>query len=175
MAPAPLIRQLNPADRDAFFQLRLRALLAHPESFGQSHQEALERGPQHYDAVLQGARAAEGNFVLGAFTAEDQALIGMVGLTRQERIKDLHKASVVGMYVAAEAAGRGVGRALLTELLARADRVEGLRQIQLVVASKNDAARRLYESVGFRPYGREIEGLCVNGVFSDLDLMARFI
>ena len=79
------------------------------------------------------------------------------------------------MYVAAEAAGRGVGRALLTELLARADRVEGLRQIQLVVASKNDAARHLYESVGFRRYGREIQGLCVGGVFNDLDLMARFI
>jgi hypothetical protein len=45
MERAPLIRQLNPADRDAFFQLRLRSLLAHPESFSQSHQEALEKGP----------------------------------------------------------------------------------------------------------------------------------
>ncbi len=79
------------------------------------------------------------------------------------------------MYVAPEAAGRGVGRALLTELLARAERVAGLRQIQLVVASKNDAARHLYESAGFRCYGREIEGLCVDGAFNDADLMARFI
>lgn len=175
MERAPLIRQLNPADRDAFFQLRLRALLAHPESFSQSHQEALEKGPEQYDAVLQGARAAEGDFLLGAFAAADQPLIGMVGLVRQQRLKERHKALVVGMYVTPEAAGRGVGRALLSGLLARADRVAGLRQIQLVVSSQNDSARHLYESVGFRCYGREIEGLCVDGVFSDGDLMARFI
>jgi hypothetical protein len=97
MERAPLIRQLNPADRDAFFQLRLRALLAHPESFSQSHQEALEKGPEQYDVRQQGAQAAEGDFLLGAFAAADQSLIGMVGL------------------------------ALLTELLARAERVAGLR------------------------------------------------
>jgi ribosomal protein S18 acetylase RimI-like enzyme len=113
--------------------------------------------------------------VLGAFAAADQPLIGAVGLARNQRLKERHKASVVGMYVAPEAAGRGVGRALLTELLARAERVAGLRQIQLVVASKNDAARHLYESAGFRCYGREIEGLCVDGAFNDADLMARFI
>jgi ribosomal protein S18 acetylase RimI-like enzyme len=175
MERAPLIRQLNPADRDAFFQLRLRALLAHPESFSQSHQEALENGPEQYDASLQGAHAAEGDFVLGAFAAADQPLTGVVRLMRHQRLKERHKASVVGMYVAPEAAGRGVGRALLTELLARADRADGLRQIQLVVSSKNDAARHLYESVGFRCYGREIEGLYVGGTFYDADLMARFI
>ena len=151
MERAPLIRPLNPADRDAFFHLRLRALLK-----------------RRY------ARA-EGDFVLGAFAAVDQPLIGVVRLMRNQRLKERHKASVVGMYVAPEAAGRGVGRALLTELLARADRVDGLRQIQLVVSSKNDAARHLYESVGFRCYGREIEGLCVGGAFYDADLMARFI
>jgi ribosomal protein S18 acetylase RimI-like enzyme len=113
--------------------------------------------------------------VLGAFAALDQPLIGGVRLMRNRRLKERHKASVVGMYVAPEAAGRGVGRALLTELLARAERADGLRQIQLVVSSKNDAARHLYESVGFRCYGSEIEGLCVNGAFHDTDLMVRFI
>jgi ribosomal protein S18 acetylase RimI-like enzyme len=113
--------------------------------------------------------------VLGAFAAADQPLTGVVRLMRHQRLKERHKASVVGMYVAPEAAGRGVGRALLTELLARADRADGLRQIQLVVSSKNDAARHLYESVGFRCYGREIEGLYVGGTFYDADLMARFI
>jgi RimJ/RimL family protein N-acetyltransferase len=175
MERSPLIRQLEPADRDAFFQLRLRGLLAHPEAFGQSHQEAVERGPGHYDAILQGARAADGDFVLGAFCAPEQQLIGTVALLRSQREKERHKAAVVGMYVAPEAAGRGVGRALLTELLARAERVEGLRQIQLVVTSQNEAAGHLYESLGFRRYGREIGSLCVGGVFYDADLMARLI
>ena len=173
MERPPLIRQLNLADLDAYFQLRLRALQAHPEAFSQSHQEALEKGPAQYEAILQGTHVADGNFLLGAFVGPEQRLIGTVALKREPRLKERHKASVVGMYVAPEAAGRGVGRALLRELLARSERIEGLRRILLVVSSQNEAARHLYESLGFRCYGREIEALGFDGVFHDADLMAR--
>jgi RimJ/RimL family protein N-acetyltransferase len=175
MDRALLIRQLNPADRDAYFQLRLRGLQAHPAAFGQSYQEALEKGPSQHDAMLQGAHASEGNVLLGAFVAPDEQLGGIVGLMRHQWLKERHKASVVGMYVAPAAAGRGVGRALLAELLVRASKIEGLRQVQLVVSSANEPARRLYESLGFRCYGREVEALCIDGIFHDADLMVRFI
>jgi RimJ/RimL family protein N-acetyltransferase len=186
MDRALLIRPLNPADREAFFQLRLRGLQAHPEAFGQSYEEALAKGPAQHDAMLEGARAAEGDFILGAFNrkngtkddsqygAQHGEMVGTVGLVRNQRLKQRHKASVVGMYVVPEAAGRGVGRALLTELLARGGQVQGLRQIQLLVSSTNEPARHLYESLGFRCYGREIEALCIAGQFHDADLMARF-
>ncbi|MGA7782276.1 MAG: GNAT family protein [Paraburkholderia sp.] len=190
MHRAPLIRLLNPADRDAFFQLRLRGLQEHPESFGQSYEEALAKGPAQHDAMLEGRHAAEGNFILGAFGmfnhesrakdgseyhTQDGEMIGTVGLVRNQSLKQRHKASVVGMYVALEAAGRGVGRALLMELLALGGQVQGLRQIQLLVSSNNEPARHLYESLGFRHYGREIEALCINGQFHDADMMARFL
>jgi ribosomal protein S18 acetylase RimI-like enzyme len=175
MTPSISIRRLIPADRDAFFALRLRGLDAHPESFGQSYDEALERGASHYDEILAGAHAAEGSLLLGAFSSTDGALIGTVGLIRETRQKERHKAAVVGMYVAAEAAGRGVGRALVSELLARAAQADGLRQITLLVTSSNAGARALYESLGFRAYGREPQALCVDGVFHDADLMMRFI
>jgi RimJ/RimL family protein N-acetyltransferase len=168
-----LIRQLGPADRDAYFQLRLRGLKAHPESFGQSYEEALARGPEQHDAMLQGRHASEGDFLLGAYASGGTQLVGVVGLMRNPRDKERHKAAVVGMYVAPEAAGRGVGRAMLNELLTRAARIDGLRQIQLMVANRNDTARKLYESVGFRQYGHEVEALNVGGVFHDADLMAR--
>ncbi len=172
---ALVVRQLGPADHDAYFQLRLRGLKAHPESFGQSYEEAVAKGAARHDAMLQGLRAAEGDFLLGAYASDNGPLIGVVGLVHNQRDKERHKASVVGMYVAPEAAGRGVGRALLNELLARAAQIEGLRQIQLMVSSRNEAARRLYESLGFRKYGREVDALNVNGVFHDADLMARFM
>ncbi|MFM0732995.1 GNAT family protein [Paraburkholderia sediminicola] len=170
-----LVRQLGPADRDAYFQLRLRGLKAHPESFGQSYEEAVARGAPQHDTMLQGARAAEGDFLLGAYASADTPLIGVVGLLRNQRDRERHKAAVIGMYVAPEAAGRGVGRALLNELLARAAQIEDLRQIQLMVSSQNEAARRLYESVGFRKYGCEVGSLNVGGVFHDADLMVRFM
>ncbi|MCC8400720.1 GNAT family N-acetyltransferase [Paraburkholderia sp. MMS20-SJTN17] len=169
-----LIRQLGLADRDAYFQLRLRGLKAHPASFGQSYDEAVAKGAAQYDATLQGS-AAEGTFLLGAFASADAPLIGVVGLLRNKADKERHKANVVGMYVAHEAAGRGIGRALLSELLTRAARVDGLRQLQLTVGSRNDAARKLYESLGFRKYGCEPGALNVDGVFHDEDLMARFL
>jgi RimJ/RimL family protein N-acetyltransferase len=187
MNSALLIRQLGPADRDAYFQLRLRGLKAHPESFGQGYEEALAKGASQHDAMLQGARAAKGDFLLGAYAVNpavnaavnaapaNAPLIGVVGLLRSQRDKEQHKAAVIGMYVAPEAAGRGVGRALLNALLERAAQVEGLRQIQLIVNSQNEAARKLYESLGFRRYGCEIDALNVNGVFHDADLMARFV
>jgi RimJ/RimL family protein N-acetyltransferase len=179
----PLIRQLGLADRDTYFELRLRGLNAHPETFGQSYREALDKGAEQYDAMLQGGRAADGDFLLGAYLAEsaaaqapdDAPLVGVVGMRRLASDKERHKATVIGMYVAPEAAGRRVGRALLGELLARAARIEGLQQIQLLVASQNDAAHRLYESQGFRAYGREIGALNVDGVFYDADLMALFL
>jgi RimJ/RimL family protein N-acetyltransferase len=172
---ALLVRQLGPADRDAYFQLRLRGLKAHPESFGQSYEEAVAKGAARHDAMLQGARAAEGDFLLGAYASDNAPLIGVVGLVPFLVALVAHKASVVGMYVAPEAAGRGVGRALLNELLARAAQIKDLRQIQLMVSSRNEAARRLYESLGFRKYGCEIDALNVGGVFHDADLMARFM
>ncbi|MFT4065783.1 GNAT family N-acetyltransferase [Paraburkholderia sp.] len=173
-ADTVLIRQLGPADRDAYFRLRLRGLQAHPESFGQSYEEALAKGAAQHDATLQGSQA-EGNFLLGAYASPDATLIGVVGLLRYKADKERHKANVVGMYVAQEATGRGIGRALLSELLARAARVDGLRQVQLTVGSRNDAARKLYESLGFRKYGCEVGALNVGGVFHDEDLMMRLL
>jgi len=173
--PAVLVRQLGLADRNDYFRLRLGGLKAHPDSFGQSYEEALTKGPSQHDVMLEGSRAAEGDFLLGAYTLAGTQLVGVVGLMRNTSDKQRHKAAVIGMYVVPEAAGRGVGRALLNELLARAGRIDGLRQIQLLVGSRNEAARKLYESLGFRKYGCEIGALNVDGVFHDADLMARFM
>ncbi len=48
----------------------------------------------------------------------------------------------------------------------------GVRWLTLSVAVTNTAAQTLYESVGFRCYGREPEALCVGGVYHDERLMA---
>ncbi|SIT47685.1 putative acetyltransferase [Paraburkholderia ribeironis] len=172
---AILVRQLGPADRDAYFQLRLRGLNEHPEAFGQSYEEALAKGAAQHDVMLQSSQAADGDFLLGAYASADAPLIGVVGLARNQRDRERHKATVFGMYVAQEVVGRGVGRALLNELLARAARIEGLLQLQLMVDSHNQPARKLYESLGFRRYGCEVGGLNVGGVLHDTDLMARFM
>jgi len=52
-----------------------------------------------------------------------------------------------------------VGRALLTQLLALARALPGLEQITLGVGSYNIPAQRLYETMGFEVYGREVRAL----------------
>ncbi|MGC5077242.1 ribosomal protein S18-alanine N-acetyltransferase [Agrococcus sp. DT81.2] len=54
--------------------------------------------------------------------------------------------------VAEGARGRGIGRALLAELLAEASR-RGVRELFLEVRADNDVARGLYASVGFEEIG----------------------
>jgi ribosomal protein S18 acetylase RimI-like enzyme len=75
------------------------------------------------------------------------------------------------MHVAAEMRRRGVGRALLLEACARARQVEGLEQLHLTVATTNAAARHLYRSVGFRPYGVEPHALKLGDRYWDEELM----
>jgi ribosomal protein S18 acetylase RimI-like enzyme len=169
------IGQLGPADLDAYFQLRLRGLAEHPEAFGQSHAEALAKGAAQHEAMLEGKAAAEGNFILGASLPANGPLVGTIAMVRSSGERKQHKASVVGMYVVPEASGQGVGRALLEALLARAARIDGVRQLELIVTSTNVAARGLYESLGFVAYGREIDALRVGSEYHDADLMVCFI
>jgi ribosomal protein S18 acetylase RimI-like enzyme len=59
-------------------------------------------------------------------------------------------AHVTDIYVRPDARGRGVGRALLAELVTPA-REAGLEHVSLEVLIRNPDARRLYERLGFAP------------------------
>jgi putative acetyltransferase len=67
---------------------------------------------------------------------------------------DAGHAEIKSMHTAAEARGRGVGRALLGHLLGTA-RARGYRRVSLETGTTPGfaAARALYESVGFTPAG----------------------
>ncbi len=84
--------------------------------------------------------------ILGAF---DPALAGIVSVTREDRTKRRHKASLHGMYVMPTYRGKGLGKELLHRVLALARAMVGLGEIQLVVASHNTQVVTLYERFGF--------------------------
>jgi len=71
------------------------------------------------------------------------------------------------ILIRADQRGRGVGTALLGDLLAKAGGL-GLTRIELAVASDNQAAIRLYRNFGF-----EEEGQLIGGDGSQVPLMAR--
>ncbi|MBA3945841.1 MAG: GNAT family N-acetyltransferase [Herpetosiphonaceae bacterium] len=164
-----IIRRLAQADVDAFRQLRLRALQEHPEAFGRSYEESIAAPPEHWLARLQ---PTPHDFILGAF---EDTLVGMVGFRREQGLKEQHKGLIWGMYVTSEASGRGIGRALLEQLLAEAQQQPTLEQIMLSVVTTNVAARQLYASLGFKTYGVEPRALKVGQQYLDEDLMVLHI
>ena len=76
------------------------------------------------------------------------------------------------MYVAPEARGRALGRALMVEALARAAVLPGIEQVHLGVVTTNTAARALYLSLGFTIYGTERHALKLGDRYVDEELMA---
>lgn len=63
-----------------------------------------------------------------------------------------HEAYVQTIGVARDEQGRGIGRSMLRELLAEADR-RGCAHVDLEVRADNEPALRLYEQHGFRRIG----------------------
>jgi ribosomal-protein-alanine N-acetyltransferase len=81
-----------------------------------------------------------------AYVVEDAAdgiIAGYAGLDLGGEVAD-----VMTMAVAPAAQGRGVGRRLLDELVARAE-ADGAAYLMLEVRDDNAAARNLYETSGF--------------------------
>lgn len=83
-----------------------------------------------------------------------------------------HVRQIQGLAVAAEARGRGVGRALLRAALEEARR-QGARRVTLRVLGHNLPARRLYESTGFAVEGVQPGEFYVAGRYVDDVFMGR--
>jgi ribosomal protein S18 acetylase RimI-like enzyme len=78
-----------------------------------------------------------------------------------------HVGHIIGMMVHGDAQGRGVGRALLDALIARAAADAELQLLTLSVTAGNDGAERLYERAGFVRYGTLPRAIRTGGRFFD--------
>jgi len=161
------IRKLTQRDAALWWNLRLEMLEREPQAFSSSAED-------HRKTTVEMAAARIGfpsqeNFVMGAF--EDGSLVGVAGFYREQERKSRHKGHVWGVYVKATRRGSGVGRSLMHRMIEEAKHEAGLEQIMLTVTSEQVAARRLYESLGFRIFGREPRALLIDGRYVDEEYM----
>ncbi len=102
----------------------------------------------------------------------DGIIVGDIGLTRYLG-RRAHAASV-GMGVHDDYRGRGIGRAMLGEIVAIADDWLNIARLELTVFVDNVAAIALYESFGFEREGIHRAFAFRGGRYVDALAMARF-
>ena len=102
----------------------------------------------------------------------DDKVIGNIGLEQYSRIRQRH-VGAIGMGVAVDWQGKGVGSRLMAAVLEVADNWMNLHRVELTVFADNDAAQGLYRKFGFETEGRLRNYAVRDGVYVDAIGMAR--
>ena len=150
------IRRLEVADAPDYRSIRLRALRDNPEAFLSSFEEESLRPMADTEKRL----ASVFEKLWGAFV--NRELVGMVGLSREARLKNRHKASLVSMFVLPTYTGKGLGADLVDTVIQDASSC-GIELMVLTVTDTNLAAISLYQKAGFTAFGTEPDAIRING------------
>ena len=144
-----ICRRLEPGEEGSYRRLHLESLLTFPDNFGTRYedQRLVERLP--FEVFI--STASEDNFVFGAFA--ERELLAIAGFRREGRPKTRHRGEIVQIFVSPAAQGRRIGEMLLRSVIEAAFFLPGVESIELSAVADNEAARKLYERVGFTTYG----------------------
>jgi L-amino acid N-acyltransferase YncA len=138
------------------------------------YEEGIRSGQATFESEVPGWERWDAAHLPGhRLVAElDGDVVGWAALTPYSSRHVYRGVAEDSVYVAGRAQRRGTGRALLEELLARAE-AEGYWTIQAGVFPENEASLRLHEGCGFRRVGvRERIGQ-QDGVWRDVVLLER--
>ena len=102
----------------------------------------------------------------------DRAVLGWAALSPYSDRRCYRGVAEESVYVAASARGRGVGRALLGELIDRAE-AEGYWTLLAGVFPENDSSLALHLALGFRVVGIHEKLGDLDGVFRDVVWLER--
>jgi len=115
---------------------------------------------------------AAGNPMIGAY-AEDGKLVGWIDFNIGG-FEEIRHTATIGMGVAKEHRGRGLGERLLSACVENAKNI-GLEKLELEVFETNAAARALYRKMGFVEEGCLRKKRKFKGRYEDLVCMGLFL
>jgi RimJ/RimL family protein N-acetyltransferase len=165
-------RPLTPDEAHLYVAIRREMLADSPWAFGSSPSQDRRCDPDSLRASLAEPEYA----ILAAFTAPpaEPALLAVAGVIRDPALKRRHIAGIFGVYVTPTARGRGLGRDVVSAAIATARTWPGVEQVQLSVSNNAPAARALYDSLGFIPWGVEPDCLRIDGrSYSEVHMSLR--
>ena len=142
------VRRFRPDEWPQYRELRLRALADSPGAFGSTWERESQRPDREWAERLAADAASRWSNPLMAEDGDE--LVGRVwGRIEAERPDTAH---VFQMWVAPERRGLGVGKKLLSAVVAWA-RDARAREVVLNVTVGDTAATRLYAEAGFEAEG----------------------
>lgn len=103
---------------------------------------------------------------------ESTDVLGWVALSAVSRRHCYRGVAELSVYVRASAQRRGVGRALLTRLIAESE-AEGIWTLQGATFPENAASIALHTACGFRVVGRRERVAQLDGIWRDTVLLER--
>jgi putative acetyltransferase len=160
-----LVRRAQPGDAADFARI-----MADPEVYAGLMQLPLPDVAGWRARLEEGA--APGRTDLQVVAERDGHVVGSAGLHPAPFLRRRHVA-VLGISVAREAQGSGVGRALMQALCDYADGWAQILRIELTVFTDNERAIALYRRFGFRHEGTHRGYALRHGVYVDAHAMAR--
>jgi RimJ/RimL family protein N-acetyltransferase len=95
----------------------------------------------------------------------------MTGIFRSLSRKNLHNATIWGVYVKPKWRGHQISEALIRSCLGWA-KAHGVYIVKLAVATNNLQAVNCYARCGFTTYGTEPKAIYCDGIYYDEYLMA---
>ena len=166
----PRVRNATPNDTAWYLDL-VRSLVAEPDSQIPLRPDELFRTPEQQTELFREASVRGDLFLIAEFNG---VRVGEVNLRRGSREAFRHGA-VLGISVAREWRGKGIGSALMRRAIKWAETEGRLRRVELYVYASNAPAIRLYERFGFSTEGRRRSAVRVGDRFVDDLLMAYII
>lgn len=164
------IRLLTEKDAQAYRDLRLEALQKNPEAFAAIFEDEQKNSIEYYRNRLKRNEF----WTYGYF--DQNELVGIVTLIREQGPKLRHRSTIVAMYVTKKVRKRGIGKELMQVSIQQAREIDGIEQIYLSVVTTNISAISLYQALGFEIYGTEKRALKTNdGSYWDEHHMALYL
>lgn len=157
--------RLVSADAERYTRIRLRMLTQAPWAYARTPDD-----DPGLDLANLAARLAEPEYAI--FAVEEaqvglpsgkppatprSELVAVAGIVRMQGPKFAHRAKVWGVFVEPAYRGRGLGRLVLQAAIDLARTWEGVDYVDLGVSENSPEALHLYQSLGFRVWGREPE------------------
>jgi RimJ/RimL family protein N-acetyltransferase len=163
-SPSVTLRARTEADLDVLFQIA--ADLDTWEERNPSVPAPMTRGA--FDARLAQADSDSSSKNVRFVIDVDGAAVGSVSLFEFD---ELARHAEVGIAVAAEARGKGIGTAAIAQIVEFAFVRCNLRRLHLQAIASNLPAIRAYERAGFVTEGRQREHAWVRGRYEDIVIM----